>query len=330
MRLNRLAAGDLAKRPRDADRRGEGRRLPFPARAPSSSKGATVRPRPPGLFCLGAGRLAAKATRRSSSTAARLTRRLPRSASSSEGPQRRARAAAIYDEPPGRAEIETLSDRGRPVATFPRDAMGDLEALARSLQPGDFRQTIGETRPSYKRGDPAPVSPVRYRPGWPPLIIEPSLTTFLHATAESEQGADRPNPIAPLGAGGDASLLSASPRPPFPRAPRRGLHPNAPRRGLQAQRPPSSSPRPRPDAATGAALGHAAARYALSLLVDTDSDLALVAKAWAPQMQPLMENELDPGSYSDSGRREALEWAITVIGKSLKYSAAVACSRRLE
>lgn len=66
-------------------------------------------------------------------------------------------AAAIYDDPPSYQEIETwLSKAG--LADVGRDAMADLTALARAVDPGEFRQTV-EKLALYKRGDAAPVTP---------------------------------------------------------------------------------------------------------------------------------------------------------------------------
>lgn len=65
-------------------------------------------------------------------------------------------AAAIYDDPPSRAEIEAeLTRAGLPL---PDGAvMEDITALSRALDPGDFRQTI-EKIALYKHGDNSPLS----------------------------------------------------------------------------------------------------------------------------------------------------------------------------
>lgn len=65
-------------------------------------------------------------------------------------------AAAIYDNPPTRDEIEgTLREAG--VADVPQEAMAALTDLAQVIDPGDFRQTV-EKLALYKMGDDAPVS----------------------------------------------------------------------------------------------------------------------------------------------------------------------------
>ncbi|MBW4706567.1 DNA polymerase III subunit delta [Roseobacter sp. YSTF-M11] len=65
-------------------------------------------------------------------------------------------AAAIYDNPPTREEIEiALRDAG--LGQIPGEAMGAMNDLAQTIDPGDFRQTV-EKLALYKIGDNAPVS----------------------------------------------------------------------------------------------------------------------------------------------------------------------------
>jgi DNA polymerase III subunit delta len=66
-------------------------------------------------------------------------------------------AAAIYDDPPSRAEIESVLRRAG-AGEITREAMAEIETLSRALDPGDFRQTI-EKLALYKYGDPTPVIP---------------------------------------------------------------------------------------------------------------------------------------------------------------------------
>lgn len=65
-------------------------------------------------------------------------------------------ATGIYDDPPSRAEIEAaLKDAG---LTLPSgDVMASLNDLARSIDPGDFRQTL-EKLSLYKWNDETPVT----------------------------------------------------------------------------------------------------------------------------------------------------------------------------
>lgn len=62
----------------------------------------------------------------------------------------------LYDDPPTVADIEqVLKEAGIPQPG--RDVMEALMALAGSLEPGDFRQTIEKVN-LYKQGDDAPLS----------------------------------------------------------------------------------------------------------------------------------------------------------------------------
>lgn len=66
-------------------------------------------------------------------------------------------AVPIFDDPPGEAEVARwLAEAG--LAEVPRDAMRDLLALSRMLDPGNLRQVI-ETIALYKRGDPDLLTP---------------------------------------------------------------------------------------------------------------------------------------------------------------------------
>ena len=65
-------------------------------------------------------------------------------------------AVGIYDDPPGRPEIEAILI-GAGLRDVPAAAMSDLMALARSLDPGDFRQTV-EKLALYKLGDASPLT----------------------------------------------------------------------------------------------------------------------------------------------------------------------------
>lgn len=65
-------------------------------------------------------------------------------------------AAAIYDNPPTREEIETaLRDAG--LAQLSDDVLGALNDLAQAIDPGDFRQMV-EKLSLFKLNDATPVS----------------------------------------------------------------------------------------------------------------------------------------------------------------------------
>ncbi len=94
-------------------------------------------------------------------------------------------AAGIYDEPPSRAEIEaTLAKAG--LTGVGNDAMADLTALSRDLDPGDFRQTM-EKLALYKMGDETPVTSDDIA-ACAPTSTEAALDDVLNIVAEARSG----------------------------------------------------------------------------------------------------------------------------------------------
>lgn len=197
-----------------------------------------------------------------------------------------ARAAAIYDDPPSRAEIAALlAEAG--LRDLPRDAMDDLDALARSLPPGDLRQTI-EKLGLYKRGDAAPVTPADIA-AVAPLMREAELDEILHAAAEAEAGAIGPLLSRLTGQGVAPVTLCIAALRHFRTLHAAACHPGGAAAGLQAQRPPVFGPRRDRMLTQISRWGREPLETALSLLVETD--LTLRSAQSAPQMA-LMERAL--------------------------------------
>lgn len=94
-------------------------------------------------------------------------------------------AAALYNDPPSRAEIEaelTRAGLARPDGA----AMEMLTALSREIDPGDFRQTL-EKIALYKLGDDTPLTPDEVTlcaPG----STEADLDDVLNIVAEGRTG----------------------------------------------------------------------------------------------------------------------------------------------
>lgn len=91
-------------------------------------------------------------------------------------------AAAIYDDPPGRDEIEAMLQKAG-LGRADGAAMSDLMALAQQLDPGDFRQTV-EKIALYKLGDAAPLAPEDVA-ACAPSSIEAAVDDILHIVAEA-------------------------------------------------------------------------------------------------------------------------------------------------
>lgn len=98
---------------------------------------------------------------------------------------KRAFSLAVYDDPPTREEIETML-RAEGLTNLPADAMRDLGALAMTLEPGDFRQTL--TRIAlYKLNDTTPLSPAEIAM-LAPQSAEAEIDDILNAIAEGRVG----------------------------------------------------------------------------------------------------------------------------------------------
>lgn len=94
-------------------------------------------------------------------------------------------AAAIYDDPLGRDEIAAiLSAAG--IGDVGPDAERDLAALAQTLDPGDFRQTV-EKLALFKLSDPRPVTGADVA-AVAPASLEADLDDALDAVAEARTG----------------------------------------------------------------------------------------------------------------------------------------------
>ncbi len=103
---------------------------------------------------------------------------------------RNAYAAGIYDDPPSRAEIDAML-RAAGLDAIDPEAMTDLQALARELDPGDFRQTV-EKIGLYKWGDATPLSPAEVVLS-APISTEAEVDDVLDLVAEARS--DRIGPV---------------------------------------------------------------------------------------------------------------------------------------
>lgn len=194
--------------------------------------------------------------------------------------QKNALAAAIYDDPPSRAEIEAELKRAG-LGRIDPVAMGDLEALARALDPGDFRQTL-EKIALYKRGDPEPLSG-REIALLAPATIEAAVDDLLHAVAEGREGDVGPL-MQKLGGQGETPVfLTIAALRHFRALLAAAADPKGPAAGIARQRPPIFGPRRDRMIRQAQAWSPAGLERALSTLVDTDLALRSAGQT-APQM----------------------------------------------
>ncbi len=191
-------------------------------------------------------------------------------------------AAAVYDDPPGRDEIEAMLTAAG-LTRVDSGAMQDVIALSRVLDPGDFRQTL-EKLSLYKVGDETPVSSQDVL-ACTPASTEAALDDVLHCVAEGRDGDIAPvlrklqaQGVQPVG------LCIGATRH-F-----RVLHAAAASGGdMTRVRPPVFGPRRDRMARQARHWGLGRLEQALQLLTDTDLQLRSAAKA--PQMA-LMERAL--------------------------------------
>ncbi|MGK7754000.1 MULTISPECIES: DNA polymerase III subunit delta [unclassified Roseovarius] len=195
-------------------------------------------------------------------------------------------ATAIYDEPPGRAEIEAILAKAG-LRDIPREAMADLNALARALDPGDFRQTMDKLA-LYKRGDDTPLNAEDIA-ACAPVSVEADLDDVLHLVAEAKPGEIGPvmkrlraQGVQPVG------LCMAANRH-FRTLYAAASDPGGPGQGIARVRPPVFGPRRDRMQRQAAHWGAAKLEEALGVLTDTDlrlrsagqtaPDMALVERA---------------------------------------------------
>ena len=178
-------------------------------------------------------------------------------------------AAAIYDDPPSRGEIE--AELGKAGLQVGREAMEDITTLSRALDPGDFRQTM-EKLALYKHGDDAPVIPEDVE-AVAPVSTEAELDDILSIVAEARTGEIGPM-LSRLAAQGTqpVGLVIATMRH-FRALHAAASHPEGPARGVASMRPPIFGPRRDRMIRQAQHWGAPRLDQAISLLTDTDLQL---------------------------------------------------------
>lgn len=205
--------------------------------------------------------------------------------------------APVYDDPPAEEEIARwLSDAG--LRAVPPAAMRDLSALARALDPGDFRQLV-EKIGLYKYGDDTPLTPDEIA-ALAPASVEADVDQLIAAAADGEAAALGPlmrrietQGIAPV------TICIAAMRH-F-----RALHlaasdPGGAQAGLGRVRPPVFGPRRDRMARQAQHWGMRALEDAVHQLIETD--LTLRSSSRAPAMA-VVERALIRLAMMPRGRR---------------------------
>lgn len=189
-------------------------------------------------------------------------------------------AAGIYDDPPGRDEIEAELRRAGLVEISPA-AMEDLTALARMLDPGDFRQTL-EKLALYKLEDSTSVEPADVM-ACAPATTEADMDDVLHIVAEARLGEIGPVMRRLKGQGVQPVGLCIAATRHFRALYAASSDPGGPAAGLARLRPPVFGPRRDRMARQAQNWSLANLEAALSLLTETDLQLRSAAQH-APAM----------------------------------------------
>lgn len=194
--------------------------------------------------------------------------------------------APIYDDPPGEEEITRwLSEAG--LREVPRDAMKDLLALSRALDPGDFRQTV-EKIALYKHGDSQPLTPEEIA-ALAPASFEAELDDLVDVVAEGRND-DFARLMRRIEAQGTAPVTLCIATLRHFRALHRAVSdPEGPVQGIGRLRPPVFGPRRDKMMRQAKLWNLARLEEALHLLIDTD--LTLRSSSRAPLMA-VMERAL--------------------------------------
>lgn len=188
-------------------------------------------------------------------------------------------AIGIYDDPPSREEIEAELAKGG-LKDISRDAMTDIQALSRMLDPGDFRQTI-EKLSLYKLGDDTPVSSEDVL-NCAPSTTEAAMDDVLNCVAEA-----RDQDIGPImrklqGQGVQPVGLCIGATRHFRTLHAAASDPGGPASGIARVRPPVFGPRRDQMIRQAQAWGVHRLETALQML--TETDLSLRSSQRAPQM----------------------------------------------
>lgn len=195
-------------------------------------------------------------------------------------------AIGIYDDPPSREEVEGWAAAAG-LTRIDSAAMTDLLALSRSLDPGDFRQTLDKIA-LYKYGDEAPLAPEDIAL-CAPATIEAAVDDVIHAVAEAQAARIGPLVTRLSGQGVLPVTLCIQATRHFRTLHAAASDPGGVASGLARARPPVFGPRRDRMARQAQHWGARRLERALSDLIDTD--LRLRSSQRAPAMA-LMERAL--------------------------------------
>jgi len=196
-------------------------------------------------------------------------------------------AAAIYDNPPTRAEIEAELARAG-LRNLSQEALRDLTSLANAIDPGDFRQTL-EKLVLYKHGDDSALVPADIA-AVAPVSTEAEVDDLMDIVAEA-----RSDQIGPLmqrlrAQGTQPVTLCIGLMRHFRTLYAVAAAPGGASEGINKVRPPVFGPRR--DKVLRQAQGWGAQKLQMALTEITETDLALRSAAQTAPAMALVERAL--------------------------------------
>lgn len=196
-------------------------------------------------------------------------------------------AAAIYNDPPSREEIEAELNKAG-LTSIDREAMTDLTNLSRELDPGDFRQTI-EKLSLYKHGDASPTTSEDVI-ACAPTSTEAALDDVLNIVAEGHAGQIGPIMVKLQAQGTQPVGLCIGATRHFRALYTAASDPGGAAQGISRMRPPIFGPRR--DRMLRQAQGWGAAKLEQALTILTDTDLQLRSAGQNAPAMALVERAL--------------------------------------
>ena len=188
-------------------------------------------------------------------------------------------ATGIYNDPPSRGEIEAALEAAG-LRNITQNAMAALTDLSRSIDPGDFRQTL-EKIALYKAGDESPLTPEEVELS-APASIEADIDDVLNIAAEGKAHEISPvlRRLEAQGVGPVGLCIGATRH--FRTLHRVASDPGGAGAGIGKLRPPVFGPRRDRIQRQASQWGMFKLERALGILLDTD--LTLRSTAEVPQM----------------------------------------------
>lgn len=196
-------------------------------------------------------------------------------------------AAAIYDNPPTRDEIEAELTRAG-LKNLAPEALRDLSSLAMTLDPGDFRQTL-EKLVLYKHGDATPATPEDVA-AIAPVTIEAEVDDMLDIVAEGKTAEIGPMMQRLRGQGINPVTLCIGLMRHFRTLYAIAAAPGGVSEGINRVRPPVFGPRR--DRVARQAQGWGAQKLQQGLTVITETDLTLRSAAQTAPAMALVERAM--------------------------------------